>query len=290
MHISYDSYRIFYYVARYGSLSQAARLLLSSQPNLTRAIRSLEGELGCTLFLRTSRGMKLTPEGEALYAHIRVAAAHIEAAEEELGRSRGGGTVTVAASEMALRCFLLPVLRQFRISCPGIRLRVSNHSTRQAVTALRSGEADFAVVTTPLEESAALDVLPLRRLQETAICAPDNRALLGRTVPLAELTRWPLIALGSGTMSFALYSAFFSSCGLPYRPDIEAASADQILPMVEAGLGVGFLPEPLVSDRVRVIALAEPVPSRTVCLVRRKEQPLRVAARQLEEMILAARG
>ena len=95
MHISYDSYRIFYYVARYGSLSQAARLLLSSQPNLTRAIRSLEGELGCTLFLRTSRGMKLTPEGEALYAHIRVAAAHIEAAEEELGRSRGGGTVTV---------------------------------------------------------------------------------------------------------------------------------------------------------------------------------------------------
>ena len=91
-------------------------------------------------------------------------------------------------------------------------------------------------------------------------------------------------------MSFALYSAFFSSCGLPYRPDIEAASADQILPMVEAGLGVGFLPEPLVSDRVRVIALAEPVPSRTVCLVRRKEQPLRVAARQLEEMILAARG
>ena len=46
MNISYDYYRIFYYVAKYGNVTQAAKMLLSNQPNLTRVIKTLEGELG----------------------------------------------------------------------------------------------------------------------------------------------------------------------------------------------------------------------------------------------------
>ena len=113
MYISYDYYRIFYYVAKYGNLSQAAKQLLNNQPNMTRAIKNLEGELGCPLFLRTNRGMKLTPEGERLYAHVRIAFEHIEAGEAEITESRTlqTGTVYVAASEVALRCLLLPVLK-----------------------------------------------------------------------------------------------------------------------------------------------------------------------------------
>ena len=83
MDISYDYYRIFYYVASCGSVSQAAAQLRNNQPNLTRAIKNLEGELGCTLFLRTNRGMRLTPEGERLFAHIRVAIQQIERGEAE---------------------------------------------------------------------------------------------------------------------------------------------------------------------------------------------------------------
>ena len=44
MYISYDYYRVFYYVAKYGSIAQAAKILLNSQPNLTRTIRTLESE------------------------------------------------------------------------------------------------------------------------------------------------------------------------------------------------------------------------------------------------------
>ena len=108
MNISYDYYRIFYYVAKYGSISQASRLLLNSQPNLTRAIRNLEGELGCVLFSRSSRGMHLTPEGERLFRHVRIAVEHIEAAQAELTESTSlqGGTVYLATNETALRCLL----------------------------------------------------------------------------------------------------------------------------------------------------------------------------------------
>ena len=50
MYISYDYYRVFYYVARYGNVSQAARLLLNNQPNLTRTIKKLRLSWGVLCF------------------------------------------------------------------------------------------------------------------------------------------------------------------------------------------------------------------------------------------------
>ena len=77
MDISYDYYRTFYYVAKYKSFTGAAEALLNSQPNITRTMKKLEKELGCTLFVRQRHGIALTPEGEKLYAHISVAFEHI---------------------------------------------------------------------------------------------------------------------------------------------------------------------------------------------------------------------
>lgn len=64
----FDYYRIFYYVAKYKSFSKAAKFLHNNQPNITRCMNIMESELGCTLFIRSHRGIKLTPEGEQLYA------------------------------------------------------------------------------------------------------------------------------------------------------------------------------------------------------------------------------
>ena len=83
MNVSYDYYRIFYYVAKYGNLSQAAKHLLNNQPNLTRSIKNLEAELGCTLFSRTNRGVKLTPEGERILNAYERFAADINAYSQE---------------------------------------------------------------------------------------------------------------------------------------------------------------------------------------------------------------
>ena len=66
MYISFDYYRAFYYVAKYGSISQAAEALMNNQPNVSRTIKNLESELNCTLFVRSRKGVELTPEGEML--------------------------------------------------------------------------------------------------------------------------------------------------------------------------------------------------------------------------------
>lgn len=108
MYISCDYYRVFYYVAKYGSVSQAAKLLLNNQPNLTRTIKNLESELGCPLFSRSNRGMKLTPEGERLYAHIRV---HSNISKPEKRRSSAAVILSTA------RCTLLPARSHCTACC-----------------------------------------------------------------------------------------------------------------------------------------------------------------------------
>ncbi len=294
MYISYDYYRIFYYVAKYGNITQAAKILLNNQPNLTRAIKTLESELGCPLFIRNNRGMKLTPEGERLFAHIRIALENIEAGEAEIIESRNleKGSVFVAASEVALHCLLLPVLKQYRTLYPGIRLKISNHSTPQAVDAIKNGIADIAVVTTPTLPSAMIEEVTVRKFHEVAVCSSAFSELLESKVSFAELLSYPMISLGTQTKSFELYSEFFAEEGLHYQPETEAATADQILPMVKADLGIGFIPREFLSgvDGVYIIETEKPLPKREIRIVKRHEQTLSIAAKELERLILKQQG
>lgn len=294
MYISYDYYRIFYYVAKYGNITQAAKILLNNQPNLTRAIKTLESELGCPLFIRNNRGMKLTPEGERLFGHIRIAFENIEAGEAEIIESRNleKGTVFVAASEVALHCILLPVLKQYRTLYHGIRLKISNHSTPQAVDAIKNGIADIAVVTTPTLPSAMTEEVTVRKFHEVAVCSAAFSELLGEKVGFAELLSYPMISLGTQTKSFELYSDFFAEEGLHYHPETEAATADQILPMVKADLGIGFIPREFLTgvEGVFVIETEKPLPEREIRIVKRHEQTLSIAAKELERLILKQQG
>ena len=85
--ITYDYYRIFYYVAQYKSFTKAARALHNNQPNITRCMNNLEQELKCTLFLRSNKGIALTPEGRQLYEHVALAFEQLSIGEEEIRQS-----------------------------------------------------------------------------------------------------------------------------------------------------------------------------------------------------------
>ena len=149
MNVNFEYYKIFYYVAKYGNLTKAAHALSNSQPNITRAMNCLEHELNCTLFIRTNRGVCLTQEGKKLYGRVSVAMAQLQMAEEELADNAElkRGNVSLSVSDIALNIYLLERLKTFHMTYPGVRLKISNHSSEQAVRSVRSGETDFAVIT-----------------------------------------------------------------------------------------------------------------------------------------------
>lgn len=291
MNISYDYYRVFYYVAKCHSITQAASLLMSNQPNVTRTIKNLENELGCILFVRSRKGVNLTPEGEKLFEHIRIAFEHIEAGETELtlDQSLQRGTISIGVSEIALHGLLLPILKEYRQLYPGIRIRVTNHSTPQAIEALKNGLVDIAVVTTPMIISKSLKSTAIKSFQEVAVCGSAYEFLKDKELSFEEIAEYPLICLGEHTKTYEFYSNLFSEQGIDFSPSVEAATANQILPLVKHDLGIGFVPEIFLNnisdDSVYRLKLKSKIPARDICVVKRKEFGLSIAAKKLEEMV-----
>lgn len=294
MFISYDHYRIFYFVAKYGSFTKAAEILLSNQPNLTRTIRSLETSLGCTLFERSNKGVRLTADGEKLYDHISIAFEHIEAGEQEISskNSLKKGVLSIGASEIALRCFLLPILNEYRQKYPGIQIKISNVSTPSAVTMLKSALVDLAFVTTPIESDPELSRKNLRPLREVAVCGDAFSSLANSDTPVSfkRIAKKPIVSLGPKTSTYEFYLKLFIEHGASFSSDIEAATADQILPLVRHNLGIGFVPFDFLEDitedsGIHEIPLKEEIPKRYITLLKKKGRTLSPPAKELEKVI-----
>ena len=294
MNSNWEYYKIFYYVGKHGSFTQAARFLHNNQPNITRVINTLESDLGCKLFARSKKGVTLTPEGEKLYAHIESAYFHIEKGEDEIstGRLLENGSVFVSISEIALHVLMLPILQRFKAKHPGIRIRVYNHSTPQGIKALEEGLVDLAVISSPLKISDSLEGTHVKAFQEILIGGEPYRALAEKKQTLKDISRHPLITQSHDSISFQYLTDLFLKDDIILKPSIEVTTTDQILPIVEHGMGLGFVPKELAMpaierEKVFPIALTKELPARSISLLQDKGRPLSLAALEFKKETLS---
>ena len=150
---------------------------------------------------------------------------------------------------------------------------------------------DFAVVSTPAEVDSPLKQIMLMPFQEILVGGTTFTALSSQELSLREVKNYPLISLGRETMTYKFYNSVFLSHGLDLSPDTEAATADQILPLVKCELGLAFLPQPmaapsLLKKEIVQIPLKDEIPKRQICLVYDSQHPMGAAARELKNTIL----
>ena len=112
MDINYELYKVFYYVAISLSFSEASRKLFISQSAVSQSIKVLEKKLNQPLFIRSTKKVQLTPEGEILLRHIEPAMNLIKRGEMQIMEtgSLGGGQLRIGASDTICRYFLVPYL------------------------------------------------------------------------------------------------------------------------------------------------------------------------------------
>ena len=142
--VSYDSYKVFYYVAYYQNITLAAKALYLTQPTVSHYILNLEKELNCKLFVRSKRGMQLSPEGELLFEHIAKAYEEISYGEEKLKEylNLGKGIIKIGATETTLRYYLISALGKFKEKYPNIHDTDGGSSANIAV----SGHEKYTVL------------------------------------------------------------------------------------------------------------------------------------------------
>lgn len=291
--ITYDYYRIFYYVAKYKSFSKAAEILQSNQPNVSKFMNKLEEQLGCKLMMRSNKGITLTPEGEKLFSHVSVAYKNLKEAEEELTDMAllHSGTIRISTTETALHGILLDTLVRFRLQYPNIRLLITNDSTPEAIQALKKGMTDLAIVTSPADIPIDFHKTDLVSFHELLVVASNSSIAKHKQVTPSEISTLPIVGLGRHSKTYEYYSGIFLSYGVEWQPDIDVATADQILPMIKAGLGIGFIPEfmarqDLLQGNLCELKIAEISPVRDIILLEEKSMIPNNAVKKFKQMLL----
>ena len=130
MDISLELYKVFYYVASSLSFSEASKQLYISQSAVSQSIKTLEKKLGRTLFIRNTKRVLLTAEGEMLLSHIEPAIHLIQKGETLLSENTTlQGQLRIGASDTICRYFLIPYLQRFHKEHPDVRIRVTNQTS-----------------------------------------------------------------------------------------------------------------------------------------------------------------
>lgn len=144
-------YYIFNHVAETGNISHAAKQLYISQPAVSKAISTLEENLGVTLFIRSSRGVKLTDEGMVLYEHTKNSFELLTRGEENIKKihDMGIGHLRIGASTTLCKYLLLPYLDGFVKENPHIKITIDNKSTNHTLKQLENGTLDIGLVAKP---------------------------------------------------------------------------------------------------------------------------------------------
>lgn len=287
-----EYYKVFYYVAKTGSLTQAAGLLNISQPAVSQSIKLLEEQTGAQLFIRVSKGVRLTAEGELLFSYVSKGYEQIETGEQKLKQMLNLelGEIHIGASDMTLQFYLLPYLEQFHERYPDIKVIVTNAPTPETLSNLHSGQIDFGVVSTPFKADANIRAVSVRNIEDIFVCGRRFIPYKNKTLDLSELEKLPIIHLEKNTSTRSYMDTFLAEQGVSVHPEFELATSDMIVHFALRNLGVGcvvkdFALPHLQSGKLFALRFNKMIPHREFCIVTDVKNPMTAAARNLLKMI-----
>ena len=288
MNINLEYYKVFYYVCTAGSLTAAAQKLCISQPAVSQAVRQLEKEAGTRLFLRTSKGIRLTREGELLFRYVKTGVEQLLEGGRMLERmlDMDMGEVRIGASDMTLQFFLLPFLEQFHKEYPRIKVTVTNAPTPETICSLEEGKIDFGVVTTPFSCKSTIHSMMVKPIGTVFIAGDSFGELKGKILDYHALSGLPCIFLEKNTSTRAFMDAFLSAKGMELTPEFELATSDMIVQFAKRNMGVGcvmdgFAKDAIAKGEVFELDFKEKMPLRHICVVTGENSLISLAGRKL---------
>ncbi len=295
-------YHIFVTVARCRNISGAARALYISQPAISKAISRLEQNLNTTLFLRSSRGVKLTEAGELLYRQVESAFYAISQGEQQLKKMQelGMGHLSIGASSTLCKYVLLPYLRTFTEENPHIQISISCQSTWQTVQELENGSVDIGLI----GENDRMDKLsffPVQEIEDIFVCTGSYLANLKERAGLSAsasvrdiLAASTLMLLDKGNITRQYMDKYLALEGIETAQTLEVTSMDLLIDFARIGLGIAcvirsFVSEELKQGRLISLPLPAAIPARRIGFAVLKNAPVSPALQKLLDRVAPER-
>ena len=241
--INLELYKVFYIVAKNKSMTKAANELLVSQPAITKSIKSLEDQIGGTLFNRSNKGLELTDEGKMLYSKVEMAMNLILNAENEFSsyKELENGEVRIGISSVLSKCLLIDTIKIFRTKYPNVKISITNGITNDLIEKLNLGKLDF-VIYNDIGTSYNVEKEDLKDLRYVFFYN-KNLYNVGKIEDFEDFNKYSLILQQKGSNTRCILDYYTSN---KLIPSIEVMSQDLILTLVNEGLGIGFAFEEFV--------------------------------------------
>ena len=226
------------------NVSEAAAALHTSQPGISKQIRSLEEELGIQVFVRHGKRLvSLTEPGKAAVSiaeRILSEAQNLRRAGEEFANDQLG-TLTIAATHTQARYALPTAVAAFMRRYPKVKLVIHQGNPTQICEQVLEGEADFCVATEAIDQYPELVSMPVYQWNRCVVVPAGHPLLKAKPLTLERLAEYPIVTYDFAFANRSLVEKAFESRGLHANVVLTALDSDVIKTYVELGLGVGIL-------------------------------------------------
>jgi LysR family cys regulon transcriptional activator len=226
------------------NVSEAAEVLYTSQPGISKQIRQLEDELGLRVFVRQGKRLtSLTPAGEVVVATARRALreiANLKRVADEF-RAEDAGVLGIATTHTQARYVLPQVLSKFAARFPKVRLVLHQGNPVQVAEQTSAGDVDVGIATEALGDRPELITLPCYQWNRGVLVQKGHPLAKMRPLTLEALAKYPIVTYDFAFTGRSAINAAFTARGLEPNVVLTALDADVIKTYVDLGMGVGIV-------------------------------------------------
>ena len=226
------------------NLTDAAKVLFTSQPGVSKAILELEGELGVDIFRRHGKRIRnLTEPGKKILDSINRILSEVENLKK-IGAEYAAndqGNFVIATTHTQARYALPQVITEFTKRYPKVRVSIQQGSPEHLADLVMNDLADMAIATEGMTGVPGLIALPGYHWQHVVVVPQGHPLLAKKPIALEDLVQYPLITYDTAFAGRKKISAAFAKKNLAPDVVLEAIDADVIKTYVETGLGVGIV-------------------------------------------------
>ena len=291
--VNLELYRVFYTVAKCGSLTKAAEELYISQPAVSQAIKQLENQLGGQLFNRTHKGMELSETGgKQIFSTVEKALKLFDEAESKYSelKDTATGVIRICASDTVSTHFLLPFIKAYHEKYPDVNLVLQNCTSSETIELLKNKKGDIGFVNLPIDDSDINLCSTVMQLHDTFVASEKFAELFDSVVSLKRLQDYPLLMLELSTATRQAIVSFAHSQGIHLHPEIELASLELMVELAKSGIGIACIPKEFVKHELEEGSLKEikttpSLPTRAVGLALPKNDSMTFAVKEFIKMV-----
>lgn len=256
-------YYIFNCVAETGNISHAAKQLFISQPAVSKSIQVLEENLNVTLFIRSSRGVRLTEEGKLLYQYTKSAFDTLKRGEANLRQIHelGIGQLRIGASATLCKHLLLPYLDGFVKENPHIKITIDNLSSSHTMKLLENGTLDIGLIAKPNHD--AFYFYSLGEIEDIFVATNtylDNLKLRKTSEDIFSSAN--IMLLDKENVSRKFINDYFKENSIEPIHILEVSNMDLLIEFAKTSLGVACVIKAYVSKELEEGTLVE-IPLKT---------------------------